>query len=316
MTDTLATIAVVPRERHSLTIETIQGLVEHTSPPYELLVVDGNSADSIRTRIESLADRHGFKVIRRDSYLTPNQARNLAWSSVTTKYVVFVDNDVIVTPGWLGGLVACAEETGAWAVSPLYLEGKIDGGVVHMAGGTAHIDEAHGRRLLHSRHRFAKTPLATVRSQVTREPTELFEFHCVLIRNDVRETLGPFDDQLMSLHEHIDASMQIRAAGGSVYLEPEVLIAYDISARFDKLDLPYFELRWSDEWNKQSTYRFRDKWKLAHDDPFIDNAIGWGRKHRRLATVSKVPWRLRTVAGRCARAARWVKKAVEGLIRE
>jgi len=34
------------------------------------------------------------------------------------KYVVFVENDVVVSENWFSRPVACAEETGATVVSP------------------------------------------------------------------------------------------------------------------------------------------------------------------------------------------------------
>jgi len=34
-----------------------------------------------------------------DRCLAPNEARNMGVGEVTTRYVVFIDNDVLVTPG-------------------------------------------------------------------------------------------------------------------------------------------------------------------------------------------------------------------------
>jgi GT2 family glycosyltransferase len=45
-------------------------------------------------------------------------------SQTSGKYVVFIDNDVLVTPGWLGSLVRRTEETGAWLVGALYCFGE------------------------------------------------------------------------------------------------------------------------------------------------------------------------------------------------
>ena len=141
-----ATVVVVPRERFSCARASLDHLFKSTRTPFNLVYIDGNSPPPIAEHLADQARQKGFRLIRRSRYLTPNEARNIGWSSVTTKYVVFIDNDVFVEPGWLQSLVRCAEETGAWVVGPLYLEGDAASPLVHMAGGAAHFVERDGRR--------------------------------------------------------------------------------------------------------------------------------------------------------------------------
>jgi glycosyltransferase involved in cell wall biosynthesis len=67
---------------------------------------------------------HGFKLSRVERFLPTNTARNVALRHASGKYVVFVENDVVVSENWLSTLVACAEETGATVVSPLICKGR------------------------------------------------------------------------------------------------------------------------------------------------------------------------------------------------
>ena len=145
MTDHLVTVVVVPRERFSMTRPALERMYEVTPPPFRLVYVDGGSPRHVREYLEGQARERGFKLIRTDHYLAPNEARNLAARAVGTKYVVFIDNDVLVTPGWLEALVSCAEETGAWAVGPVYCIGPPELETIHMAAGTCHILEEAGR---------------------------------------------------------------------------------------------------------------------------------------------------------------------------
>ena len=115
-------MVVVPRERFSTAIESLRSVLDHTEPPYELVYVDGNSPRAVRRAIQRLADEHGFHIIRSDRFLYGNEARNLGAAGVDTEFVAFVENDVLVTPGWLDALVRCADQTGAAAVGPLTLE--------------------------------------------------------------------------------------------------------------------------------------------------------------------------------------------------
>jgi GT2 family glycosyltransferase len=114
-----ATVAIVPRERFGHTDKTICSVLENTRIEYDLIVVDGKTPVQIRDRFQRDLEQAHATIIRSDSYITPNEARNLAANAVKTEYVVFLDNDTLVGPRWLEELIACADETGAAQVGPL-----------------------------------------------------------------------------------------------------------------------------------------------------------------------------------------------------
>jgi GT2 family glycosyltransferase len=140
MPEPLATIVAVPRERFGLTRRALEAIYANTAGAFELVYVDGGSPARIRRYIAAEARARGFTLVRTDRYLTPNEARNLGLRHVRTRYVVFIDNDVVPAPGWLDRLVVCAETTGAWIVGPLYFIGEPEREVIHMAAGDARIE--------------------------------------------------------------------------------------------------------------------------------------------------------------------------------
>ena len=222
----VVTVVVVLRERFGLTQRSLEDLYEHTTLPFHLIYVDAGSPTSVRHYLEAAAAQRQFQLIQVDRFLSPNEARNLAQRHVRTKYVVFLDNDILLTPRWLEKLVRCAEETGAWVVGPLYLIGELSAQTIHMAGGVAHVTEQGGQRIFYDEHLLADSPLPGTRASLHRRPCDYVEFHCALVRNEVFERLGPLDEQLLSVHEHIDLGLLVRAAGGSVYIEPRSVITY------------------------------------------------------------------------------------------
>lgn len=261
------TVVVVPRERFTLAPRSLDGLYAETTVPFRLVYVDGRSPARIRRYLETEAKRRGFRLLRSPRYLAPTEARNLGRNQASGKYVVFIDNDVLVGPGWLDALVRCAEETGAWLVGPLYCFGEPAFTKVHMAGGTAHIEVREGGRCLSETHRFPGRRLDEVRAELRRMQTELVEFHCLLVRAEVFKRLGPLDEGLLSDFEHIDLCLTVREAGGTIYVEPEALVNWVPPPPLAWSDLPYFMLRWSEAWNRASLRRFREKWRLAEEDP-------------------------------------------------
>ncbi|HEY9737805.1 MAG TPA: glycosyltransferase [Trichocoleus sp.] len=281
MTEPIVTIVVVPRERFSCAQDSLESLYSNTEFPFKLVYVDGNSPPPVRHYLQAKSQEWGFEWVRTDYYLYPNQARNLGLAQVKTPYLVFVDNDVIVTPGWLQALVQCAEDTGAAVVGPLMCQHQPLHSEIHFAGGESHIwvDKLGRRRLREKMYSQGKT-VAQMRPRLQRQETELAEFHCVLVRRSVFEQVGPLDEQMLNTKEHLDFCMGVREAGGTVYFEPDSLVTYVPGLPKSWGDLHYYMLRWSDAWTLASLQRLRDKWNLAEDAYFKTKykRLGWRRK--------------------------------------
>jgi len=283
------TVVIVPRERFSFALASLESILARTAGEYDLVYVDGGSPPNVRDRIARMAAEHGFRVLRTEGYLSPNRARNLGAREARTEYLVFVDNDVVPEPHWLDALVGCADETGAWIVGPVYCIGDPRRKIVHVAMGESRIETDHaGRRHFHERHPFAHEPLDRILPTLRRAPCEMVEFHCMLVRRDAYERLGPLDEGLTSALEHVDLCLAAREAGGTVHTEPASVVTYVAPPPFHKGDLPYFLLRWSDAWNRASIERFAEKWRLPLDDPKLRVLAEWLRHHRKLAIPRSV----------------------------
>ncbi|MDH3591543.1 MAG: glycosyltransferase [Planctomycetota bacterium] len=276
------TIVVVPRERFSATRASLESIYEHTRHPFELVYVDGGSPDRIKAYLSRASRERGFALVRSSCILTPNEARNLGVSHVDTRYVVFLDNDVTVSPGWLERLVTCAEETSADIVGPLYLIGPAGTDQIHMAGGDLWFEgELEGRRAFHEKHRHNWRPVGEVADRLRREPVDYVEFHCLLARRDLFDRIGPLDESFMSSHEHIDLCLSVSEAGGKVVFEPESVVTYSPPQRFEQGDRAFYLLRWSEDWNDRSLKHFAEKWNV--DPASLDGARRWLEGHRRRA---------------------------------
>ncbi|HEV2038006.1 MAG TPA: hypothetical protein VGQ96_05300, partial [Candidatus Eremiobacteraceae bacterium] len=181
---------------------------------------------------------------------------------------------------WLDRLIACAEETEAWAVGPLYLIDDPAKQIIHTAGADLRIVEEDGRRRLSEHHRFSYQPVAKVRQQLVRQPIDLVEFHCMVVRRDVFDRLGPLDEQLISFLDHVDFCLDIADAGGVVYTEPAAVVTHLAPPPFAMSDLPCFLLRWSDAWMEPSIRRFAEKRRLSLSDEDFDAHRRFRDSHR------------------------------------
>ena len=277
----------MPRERFSCVPRSLESLYEHTRPPFELVYVDGGSPRRVRRYLEREADRRGFRLIRTERYLSPNEARNLALRQAKTEFVVFVDNDVSVAPGWLQKLVECADETGAAVVGPLTCIGEPEHQVIHLAGGDVEVVEERvdGRvqRRVRERMHLPGRKVEDVRADLRRQECRLAEFHCMLVRGSIFDEIGPLDEGMLNTREHLDFCLEVVRSGGSVWFEPESVVTYVPGPPFSLSDVGFYMLRWSDDWERRSLGHFAHKWNLPQDEFFRRRyeQLGW-RRHNSL----------------------------------
>jgi GT2 family glycosyltransferase len=276
------TIAVVPRERFSFAIQSLQSVLAHRDPATELIYIDGGSPPLVRQFLEQRAARHGFQLISTERYISPNAARNLAAAQARTKYLAFVDNDVVVSPGWVDALADCADATGAAVVAPVCCAGSGEMATVLGAGGAVEIAFTANRRALRVENYHRGQRLASVAGRLHREAVKHVAFHAVLVRTSALAEAGGFDEKLLSVAQEADFCLRVAAAGGKIMLEPAAVVTHVPPPPFDADDLEYFQLRWSDVWNRASIEHFRAKWNLtAHDGALAEMARELDA-HRRL----------------------------------
>ena len=307
------TIICVPRDHFSDVPESLESLFAHTAEPFDLIYVDGGSPRATARYLAEQAARRGFRLIRTEHFLSPNNARNIGAVGVKTPYIVFIDNDVVVAPNWLPPLIATAERTKAAVVTPLNFEMKPLHTIVHFAGGIAHVDtvEKDGQTERHIVDKIIKKNFPKESA-----PTECAEFHCMLVRTDAFRAVGGLDERMLSTRENLDFCMMLREAGYEIWFEPASHITYLPPVKFRLRDVPYFSLRWSDEWDLSSFKHFQKKWRLADDAYFAREYrnLGWRRRNlmMRNGVVGWLPsWKLRIGAERLLRPLeRWINRVV------
>lgn len=273
------TLCVVPRERWSLSVRSLRQILEHTPAGIELVYVDGGSPAEMAEELEQIVADHGGTYVRRDHVLGPNEARNLALPHATKEYLLFVDNDVEVSPGYLQPLVDRADATGAGAVGPLIMQGaNADSKSVHIAGGHIEIDGDRLDTNIHAHH-YATLDTLPDDANEAHESTQL-EFHMMLIRRAVIDDIGPFDERMLSMCDHEDFVLLAHKAGWPLWYEPASRITYLLFVPLTVEDRGFWQTRWSEEWNETSLASFSEKWGLRRDVGWPEEARRWSSKHR------------------------------------
>jgi glycosyltransferase involved in cell wall biosynthesis len=284
------TIIVTQRERFSLTQTSLESILsDYLSYPFELIYVDGNSPPDIQEYLQTQADNYSFiTLIRREHYLRSNTARNIALPLVKdADYIVFVDNDDIVEPGWLRKLVDCAEAEDAAIVTPLILQGQPNATEIeiHVAGiETRFHQQRSGKRWFEQKQLLYGIALQQAESKLVRKIVDAVEFHCVLVRASIMK-LVQLDEIFDSLASHNDLCFQVDALGGKIFLEPSARVIFlnprQISG-FTAEDVPFYLFKWSEQSTQAVFKRMARKWNIASNDPSIPSIWRWVIENRQL----------------------------------
>jgi glycosyltransferase involved in cell wall biosynthesis len=100
--ESLFAVVVCTRNRPVSLARTLDALLDQSPGGFPTLVVD--QSDGLDAALEARAAGHpGLRVIR-DSGRGLSRARNVAWRATDEDWLVFVDDDCLVQPGWAAAL--------------------------------------------------------------------------------------------------------------------------------------------------------------------------------------------------------------------
>lgn len=285
-----STIVVVQREKFSEAQRSLELIFEHTNTDYNLVYMSAGAPESVNRYLAEQAGIHGFDLQVFDDFMPPNTARNIALKTINTKYVVFIDNDVLVEESWLTELEKCADETNAVLVGPVYCVVKKGVKVIHYAGGKCEFRIENGHKHFITNHDHVDVPYADICEKLDRIETGAFEFHCVLARRDFIEEVGGLDENFISVGDHEDLSLQAHQRGEKVISEPGSVVTHVIDGEMNDHDLTYFNRRWSKAWAENSVHAMVQKYTIDPDDPWIKDVLGWVRHYSMEPYSGKTRW--------------------------
>jgi GT2 family glycosyltransferase len=185
----------------------------------EILVVDNASSDDSAQIAAAAAERHdAVSLIRSPTNRGYAGAVNLALPEARGTYVAVLNMDVVVDPGWLGPLIAFADQTPeAGAVCPLILL-ESDPGRINAAGQNVNVTGLGFNRWLgRSRERAGGAPF-----RVSGLHGAAF-----LVRRDLLERLGGWDESGFLYHEDVELSWLLRLAGREIHCVPASTVRHD-----------------------------------------------------------------------------------------
>ena len=221
----LVTVAICTRNRRRALERTLETLAAIESPPslsWELLVVDNRSEDDTAKSIASFAHELPLRMLV-ESRVGLSHARNAAIAAARGEYIVWIDDDVLVDPGWLRAYHDAFRNHPDVAFFGGPIVPELDGTPPSwLLAALPHIDNAYAARDL------GRAPVALTADTLP------FGANFVVRTEDQRR--HPFDPELgrrddrLSAGEEWDVLQRLLAEGASGRWVPRARVRHVISA--------------------------------------------------------------------------------------
>jgi GT2 family glycosyltransferase/tetratricopeptide (TPR) repeat protein len=199
----LASVIILCCNEIAFTRLCLDSVLRHTRPPFELILVDNGSTDGTGEYLQQLTDHPSperVEVIRNATNRGFPAGVNQGLAVARGEYLVLLNNDTVVTPRWLDGLVRTA--AGDWPAVGMC------GPVSNFAGGVQQVpvpEECSPDQIAARRH------IEYIGR--TREAPMLSGF-CLLIRRDVLAAVGGLDERFgLGFFDDDDLSRRVKQAG-------------------------------------------------------------------------------------------------------
>lgn len=263
--DPVASIVIPVYNNSALTRACLASIAEHAGDvPMEVIVVDDESTDDTRAVLAEVA---GLRSFRNESNRGFIDSCNRGAGEARGEYLVFLNNDTTVTPGWLESLLdtfRAFDDAGLVGAKLVYPDGRLQ-----EAGGIIFNDASgwnYGRGDDPDRPEY----------NFVRE-ADYCSGACIAVRRRVFDELGRFDERYRpAYYEDTDLAFKVREAGLRVYYQPACTIVHHEGAT-SGTDTATGTKRYQ----LVNQKKFRQRWAgplTGHPAPGTD--IGLAREHR------------------------------------
>ncbi len=229
----------------------ISSIYQNTlSPEFEVIIVDNASKQETRNSLQKLSEEYkNLTVLNNPKNYGFAKANNQGAKLAKGDYLVFLNNDTIVSPGWLEKLLSHLQNIpGAGMVGP----------VTNAIGNEAKIDVDYVEPTLEAVNRIGELRAKLFSGRYFK--IKVLALFCCIISKQLFEEIGGLDERYkIGTFEDDDLAMKIYQHGLNLYCAEDVFIHHYHGASFNKLSLIKrlilfqvnkfkFERKWHTKW--------------------------------------------------------------------
>jgi len=249
----LVSIVILTHNNLNYTRLCLESIYEKTAyPNFEVILVDNASEDGSQGFLRDFAAGHeNCRIILNDQNVGFAKGNNQGIELAQGDVIVFLNNDTVVTRGWLAGLV-----------KPLAFE-KIGlvGPITNSSPNASQVEVDYGS--LEEMDAYAQVITAEHSGRMFEIP--MLIFFCTAIRREVINIVGLLDEGFgVGMFEDNDYAMRVKRAGYRVVCVEDVFVHHWGSATLSQLpDRSYWQL------HKDNRQRFEKKWGVRWKSPML-----------------------------------------------
>lgn len=242
----LVSIIIPVRNQLHFTARCLGSVFKYTPEPVEIIVVDNGSTDGTREYLRSVP---GIRLLENGRNLGFAAACNRGLAVARSNYLLLLNNDTLVTPGWLSGLISHLQKyPGAALVGPLSNCGGATQTMPVALPSLGRLEE------------FSRRLASQNRGQC--RPVPVLSGFCLLFTRRVLNTIGGLDPRFHPGNfEDDDFCLRARLAGFMLLAAADVFVYHFGQRTFTGEGMDYravLQAGWE---------IFRLKWKLPRDFP-------------------------------------------------
>lgn len=262
-------IIIPTKDKVKVLKKCINSIIERTDyKNYEIIVIDNNTTDSLTLEyLGSISKEPNISVVKYEEPFNFSAINNFAAQRSKGEYLLFLNNDTeVICSEWLSAMLEHAQrkEVGAVGCKLLYPNGRIQHagvilGISGIPGKPGVAGHSHKQSYNSARGYYGRLHVIHNLSAVTGA--------CVMIRRNVFEEVGGFDENLGIALNDIDLCLKVREKGYLIVYTP-----YSELYHYESLSRGYENTpEKKDRLKKESEY-IREKWGAIIDkgDPYYN----------------------------------------------
>ncbi|MFH2070038.1 MAG: glycosyltransferase family 2 protein [Elusimicrobiota bacterium] len=207
----LTSIIIIAYNGMKYTRECIESFKKHTRLPYELILIDNGSAGGTKRYLKSVKKA---KLVLNSENLSFAKAVNIGLKRCRGDYIVLLNNDVVLTDGWLDGMIKCIESNKAIGIVGPCTNAAVGQQVVP---GTKKLKTAVDIQMCAHALKLAN-------------PGTYYDVHrviafCTLIKREVLDKTGFLDERFnWGGYEDYDYCLRVRQMGYKIMVAGDVFV--------------------------------------------------------------------------------------------
>jgi GT2 family glycosyltransferase/Flp pilus assembly protein TadD len=252
----LTSIVILTHNQIEYTRKCLASVFKHTPESYELIIVDNGSTDGTIEYLESAVRNQTsdirVRILRNNNNLGFAAGNNQGMAAAQGDYILLLNNDVVVTNGWLDRLISCAEKDPAI--------GLVGPRSNYVAGPQRVAEVSYDLNSLTGLNQFAEEFIRQNKGQ-SQNQWRIVGF-CMLIKRQVVEKIGGLDVRYgPGNFEDDDFCIRAKLAGFKAQIAEDCFVHHFGGKTFSGAKMDY-QASLNKNWEI-----FKQKWGIAPHTP-------------------------------------------------